>query len=233
MKSKRPSWPAMVGFPVFFLVIIGFAWIYRDGLIAVFRDREAIRTWILGWGWAGFLAFIALQAFQVIIFMVPGEVVQVAGGWVFGLWQGLGLSILGIGLGSIVNFAAGRFLGRPFVVGLFGEGRVVQMEGLAASGKGAAAFFLLFAIPGIPKDVLCYVAGLVRLRFGTFLAVSMIGRLPGMIGSSWMGSAARDGDWTVAIVILVLASLLFFLGLFFRDRIIAFIGQLLHHQSPR
>jgi uncharacterized membrane protein YdjX (TVP38/TMEM64 family) len=228
MNAKRPSWTTFIGFPLFFLTLVVIAWIFRTEILAVVRDREAVRAWILGWGWAGFLAFILLQAFQVIVFMVPGEVVQVAGGWIFGLWQGVGLSVLGILLGSVVNFVAGRLLGRPFVVGLFGEEKVGEVEGLATSGKGAAAFFLLFVIPGIPKDILCYVGGLVNLRLGVFMAISMTGRLPGIIGSSWMGSAAREGDWTLAIVILAIASVLFFFGLFFRERIITFIGRILH-----
>ncbi len=231
MAKARRNIPALVGFPLFILAILVLFWIFRADIMSIIRDREALRAWILGWGWAGFLAFILLQVFQVVVFIVPGEIVQVAGGWIFGLWQSAGLSILGIGIGSLVNFAAGRILGRPFVVSLFGEEKVHHAEALAEGGKAAAGFFLLFAIPGIPKDVLCYVAGLTTMRFWTFLAISLAGRLPGIFGSAWIGDAAQKGDFRLAIVIIVIASILFLLGIVFRDRIIAWIGHVLHGEG--
>jgi uncharacterized membrane protein YdjX (TVP38/TMEM64 family) len=227
MSSQRRNYLALIGFPLFFITLIILFWVFRSELMGFFDDREGLRAWVLGWGSAGFLAFILVQAFQVVLFMVPGEVVQVAGGWIFGLWQGSLISIAGIGLGSLVNFSAGRLLGRPFVVSLFGEAKVGEMEGVAQSGKAAAGFFLLFVIPGIPKDILCYIAGITRLRFGTFLAISLVGRLPGIIGSSWMGAAAQEGDWTLALIILGFATLLFVIGLMNREKIIARLSGLL------
>lgn len=223
---------SLLGFPLFVLAVLALFWIFRSDIMGLIRDREALRGWILGWGWAGFLAFTLLQTFQVVVFVVPGEIVQVAGGWIFGLWPSLGLSLVGIGLGSLVNFAAGRILGRPFVVSLFGEGRVHHAEAIAQGGKAAAGFFLLFVIPGIPKDILCYVAGLTTMRFWSFLLVSLLGRLPGIFGSAWIGAATQAGDYRVALVILVAASLLFLLGLLFRDRIVGLLGRLLH-RAPR
>ena len=229
MSDKGPKkFLSLIGFPLFVLAILALFWIFRADIMGIIRDREALRGWILGWGWAGWLAFVALQAFQVIVFIVPGEVVQVAGGWIFGLWPSVVLSIVGIGLGSLVNFAAGRILGRPFVVSLFGDEKVRHAESLAEGGKAAAGFFLLFVIPGIPKDVLCYVAGLTTMRMGGFLAISLAGRFPGILGSAWIGAAAQNGDWRLAVIIIVVASILFLVGLIFRERIINAIGSILH-----
>jgi len=219
---------SVLGFPLFLTALVVLGWVFRDELLTVFRDREAVKAWVLGWGGAGFLAFVLLQVLQVVVFIVPGEVVQVAGGWIFGLWQGLGLSLLGIALGSLLNFVAGRTLGKPFVVALFGEEKVDRFAGFAEKGSGAAGFFLLFVIPGIPKDILCYVGGLTRMPFWLFLLISMIGRLPGILGSTWMGAAAGQGDWVLAVSILVFASLLFLLGVLNRDAIVEWIGKRLH-----
>ncbi|HUX42163.1 MAG TPA: VTT domain-containing protein [Rectinemataceae bacterium] len=232
MPDKAPKKIAsLIGFPLFIIAMLAVFWIFRADIMTVIRDREALRGWILGWGWAGSLAFILLQAFQVIVFIVPGEIVQVAGGWIFGLWPSVGLSIVGIGLGSLVNFAAGRILGRPFVVSLFGEEKVDHFEKVAEGGKAAAGFFLLFVIPGIPKDILCYVAGLTTMRFGAFLAISLAGRFPGILGSAWIGAATQRGDFRAAIAIIVVASVLFILGLVFRERIVAAIGRIIHRRG--
>ena len=231
MDRKPPSWPALVAFPLFIALAVGVFFFFRHDIFAIFRDREALRIWLDARGaWAG-LAFVGLQVFQVVVFVVPGEIVQVAGGYAFGFWSGAALSLLGITLGSLVNFAAGRFLGRPFVERIFAKEKIEAVEKVTASGKAAAGFFLLFVVPGIPKDALCYVAGMAALGLPSFLGVSMLGRLPGILGSSFMGSAAFDRDYRAALVVLGIASLLFVLGLLFKKRIEGFVAGLLRRRA--
>jgi phosphoglycolate phosphatase/pyrophosphatase PpaX len=231
-RIRRKSVFAYVAFPLFLALIAASIVVFHDQLWGVFRDREAIRGWIEGRGIWGPLAFIALQVVQVVIFVIPGEIVQVAGGYVFGFWVGSLYTLIGITLGSLANFYAGRLLGRPFVESLFAKDKIEKVEAVTGSGKAAAGFFLLFVIPGIPKDVLCYVAGVSKLRFFAFLGVSMAGRLPGILGSSYMGSAAFAGAWRGAIIVLVVAAALFALGLAFRERIQTFVSRLLHKSPP-
>jgi uncharacterized membrane protein YdjX (TVP38/TMEM64 family) len=227
-RIPRKSPFAYIAFPLFVALIVALVIVFRDQLWGLFKDREAIRGWIEGRGIWGPLAYIFLQIVQVVIFVIPGEIVQVAGGYAFGFWLGSLYALIGITLGSLANFYAGRLLGRPFVESLFARDKIEKVEAVTGSSKGAAGFFLLFVIPGIPKDVLCYVAGVSKLRLLAFLGASMAGRLPGILGSAYMGSAAWSGAWRGAIVVLVLAAVLFVLGLAFRERIQAFIARLLH-----
>ena len=230
-RIRRKSLFAYVAFPLFIALIVGLVLVFHDELWGLFRNRDAIRGWIEGRGLWGPLAFVFLQVVQVVVFVIPGEVVQIAGGYAFGLWLGTLYSLIGITLGSLANFYAGRLLGRPFVESLFARDKIEKVEAVTGSGKAAAGFFLLFVIPGIPKDVLCYVAGVSKLRLLAFLGVSMAGRLPGILGSSYMGSAAYTGAWKGAVIVLVIAAALFVLGLVFRERIQAFMARLLH-KSP-
>lgn len=217
---------SLVAFPLFIVAVAALVWIFRQDFIALFKDRDGIRDWIRAQGGWGMLAFVGLQALQVILFMLPGEIVQVAGGYAFGFWLSTGLSVAGILVGSVVNFYVGRILGRPFVEGVFGAEKVVRIEKATSSGKGAAGFFLFFLIPGIPKDILCYVAGMSRLSLALFMAVSMGGRLPGILGSAFMGSATQAGSYTAAFVVFGIAGLLFLGGLLFKDRIEGLIGRI-------
>ncbi len=230
-RIRRKSLFAYVAFPLFIALIVGLVLVFHDELWGLFRNRDAIRGWIEGRGLWGPFAFILLQVVQVVVFVIPGEVVQIAGGYAFGFWLGSLYSLIGITLGSLANFYAGRLLGRPFVESLFARDKIEKVEAVTGSGKAAAGFFLLFVIPGIPKDVLCYVAGVSKLRLLAFLGVSMAGRLPGILGSSYMGSAAYTGAWKGAVIVLVIAAALFVLGLVFRERIQAFMARLLH-KSP-
>jgi uncharacterized membrane protein YdjX (TVP38/TMEM64 family) len=226
-RVKRKSPFAYLAFPLFICLVVALVVVFRNELWGLFKDREAVRAWIGGRGAWGPLAYIGLQIIQVVIFVIPGEIVQVAGGYVFGFGLGSLYTLIGIGLGSLFNFYAGRLLGRPFVESLFAREKIEEVERVTGSGKGAAGFFLLFVIPGIPKDVLCYVAGVSKLGLLSFLAVSMAGRLPGILGSSYMGSAAYSGAYRGAMIVLAIAAGLFALGLIFKERIQDFIARLL------
>ncbi|MBA7589941.1 hypothetical protein ES708_32040 [subsurface metagenome] len=86
--------------------------------------------------------------------------------------------------------------------------------------------FLLFLIPGIPKDILCYGAGLTPLPLHVFLLISTLGRLPGIMGSAFMGGAAAEEKWIVAGAVFLFASLLFLLGFFFKEKILFLLEKL-------
>lgn len=234
MSDKAKRLLSLAGFPALILGLAALAFAFRGPLGALFKSPESVRGFVAETGAWSALAFMGLQVLQVVVFVLPGEIVQLAGGYAFGLWAGTGLSVAGILAGSLVNFAAGRFLGRPFVESLFGPEKVERIERATAGGKAAAAFFLLFAIPGIPKDALTYVAGASRLGFGSFLAISTLGRLPGIVGSSYIGSAVFERDYRSAMALAIIASALFLLGLLFRERLHAFLVRLSSRaQEPR
>jgi uncharacterized membrane protein YdjX (TVP38/TMEM64 family) len=225
--TRRKSPFAYLAFPLFIALTIVLVFIFHDELWTFFRDRNSARDWIRGQGAWGPVAFIGLQIIQVIIFVVPGEVVQIAGGYAFGFWLGSLYTLIGVTIGSIINFYVGRLLGRPFVESIFAKDKIERIESVIGSGKGAAGLFLLFVIPGIPKDILYYVAGISALGMPSFLAVSMVGRLPGILGSSFMGSAAYSGSYRLALLVLVVAGLFFVLGLVFKERIQEFVTKVL------
>ena len=182
-RVKRKSPLAYAAFPLFICAMAALV-ISSETSFGVFsRIQEAIRAWIeVEDSWASRLYPSTDRPSGDL--RDPGEVVQIAGGYAFGFWMGSLYSLIGITLGSIANFYAGRLLGRPFVESLFDRDKIDKVEIVTGSRKGAAGFFLLFVVPGIPKDVLCYVAGISKLGLLAFIAVSMAGRLPGILGSS-------------------------------------------------
>ncbi len=203
------------------------AFIWRDSFFILFRSTESLRSWVEARGALASLAFVGLQIVQVVVFFIPGEVVQIAGGFAFGLWGGTLWSVIGILAGSLFNFGAGRVLGRPFVEAVLGAERTRRVEAATAGDKATVGFFLLFAIPGIPKDALTYAAGASRLSFGAFIAVSTLGRLPGIVGSAYMGSAVFDQDYIAALIIVSAASILFIAGLVFHRQIHEAVARLI------
>ncbi len=190
--------------------------VYRRELYLLYHSSKALRAYIKGLGLYGALFFIGLQILQVIVFLIPGEVTQVTGGYIFGFWYGLLYSLIGITIGSIFNFFASRTLGKPFILRLFGSERVNSFLQVMDSPRAKRILFLLFLIPGLPKDSLCYVSGLCRYRFPFFLAVSTIGRLPGLIVSNLLGDAAALHAWRKLSIAGSIVILLFLAGIWGR-----------------
>lgn len=210
-----------VGFPLFILGILALAVIYREPIGGVLGSEERLEEAIASTGVGAPVVLVLVQILQVVIFIIPGEVVQIAAGYLFGVFGGAGLSVAGILVGSAVNFGVGRWLGRPFIASVTREATLKRIDDIVGRRGARIGFFLLFVIPGIPKDVLCYVAGSAGavMTFPVFLLYSMIGRLPGILGSAVIGATAAEGNVVVAAALLGTAVVLLVLGVSFQRQL--------------
>jgi uncharacterized membrane protein YdjX (TVP38/TMEM64 family) len=223
---------ALVVFPLLVAALVIPVIVWHAELWKLFGSVRRIRTWIEGWGAVAPLVFMAVQAIQVIVFAIPGEFVQIAGGYLFGGWRGIVLSLAGILTGSTAAYFLSRWLGRPFVAAVIPKAQLDRVEKLLESRSSQVVFFLLFLIPGVPKDILCYLAGLTPMSFFFFLAISMVGRLPGIVGSSIIGGAARSSRWVALGILSVAAILLFVAGLILRPRLQTLIEKVVRKKPP-
>ncbi len=227
MPEKRIKWRLLpvLAFPAFLLLLFFLAFLLGEHFYEFLRSKGEIRTWILARGQLAPLVFIALQSFQVIVFMIPGELVQMAGGFIFGLWFGTLWSVIGISFGSIFNFYMGRFLGRPFAMAILGIERMHKVDMLSAGSRIKTAYFMLFLVPGIPKDTLCYAAGAGKLSLTGFMAISMLGRLPGIFGSSCIGASVFDSNYILSLVLLLAALVFLVLGVFYKEKLLKYLER--------
>lgn len=222
-----------LAFPLFLLAVLTAGFLFRGTIEELFSDRESLRAWLSGQGFRGGLAFIGLQILQVVIFIIPGEITQAAGGFAFGFWMGSALSLLGIALGSMCNYFVGMWLGRPFVRAMLGESGLARAELVVRKRKSETAYFLLFLIPGLPKDALCYFAGMAKAPPALFLVMSMLARMPGIAGSSLMGSAAYEGRYALASWILAVSAMALVLGLIWKGPLEALSSRTLEKKAKR
>jgi uncharacterized membrane protein YdjX (TVP38/TMEM64 family) len=168
--------------------------------------------------------FVIFQTLQVIAAPFPGELTGVAGGYVYGAKIGFLLSTLGLSLGSWVAFELASVLGRPFVE-RFVAADVLHKFDFLTTNAGAAICFLLFLFPGFPKDYLCYLLGLSRMRLRTFLMVSIIGRLPGTYLLTMHGASIRNQRYVAAAIFAVIAAALLLFAYLYRGRIYDWIKR--------
>jgi uncharacterized membrane protein YdjX (TVP38/TMEM64 family) len=136
--------------------------LFGKDLINIFSKPENIKSYIESKGHWGVLIYIALQILQIVIAVIPGEPIQIAGGYIYGTFKGFLYAEIGIMAGSAIAFFIARKFGIPIVRLFVGEKKLMQYKEKLESKKGLAVTFLLCLIPGIPKDVLVYASGLTR-----------------------------------------------------------------------
>ena len=121
-------------------------------------DKRFLKQTLREWGILAPVIFVALQALQVIIAPIPGEVTGILGGFLFGEWLGLLYSTVGLTLGSVAAFGVGRWLGAHYVRTLVSQETWDKM-GFIVEAEGAILCFIIYLIPGLPKDMVCYLFG--------------------------------------------------------------------------
>jgi len=172
-------------------------------------DAQALRTWIAGFGIFAPLVFIVLQATQVVVAPIPGQVVALVAGYLFGPVYGTIYSLTGVLIGSAVAFSLAKRYGRSFVERVIAD-EVIDRFDAFVERVGVPGLFAFVIIPGLPDDAICFLSGLTTWRLRTFIAVIAVGRLPAYVitvyaGGEFAGGRFRTGIALVAFVIVVSA----------------------------
>ena len=191
----------LAGVPLFLYLRYGseiFSADSADRMITYLKNNESVAA----------LLIIAIQAFQVVVCILPGQPIQFAASYMFGILGGLVLSLAGAVVGVVISFYLAKILGSEAVHVIFGEDRVNDYHDKLRSGKGLTIAFLIYLIPGVPKDLVSYVAGISEMRFLPFLLVSTVGRIPGMAGSLFFGYFFREKNYPGMVAVCIAMGLL-------------------------
>ena len=192
----------LIGIPVFLYLKFGAEIFSKDAAAELLAYLKANRKY-------AFPLIVLIQMLQVIVCILPGQPIQFAASYMFGVFGGLMLSLAGAVIGVVISFFTAKVLGRDAVHMIFGEERVSDYQRKLNSGKGLTIAFLIYLIPGIPKDLVSYVAGISEMRFLPFLLVATVGRIPGMAGSLLFGYFFREKNYIgVAAVCIVMGLML-------------------------
>jgi uncharacterized membrane protein YdjX (TVP38/TMEM64 family) len=214
--AKNRIWARLLTLALF-LSIVTFV-IYKTGLFDFFMDRENLLGFIDSMGPAGFVGFILLQVIQVVVAPIPGEVTGLIGGFLYGPVLGTVVSTIGLTIGSYAAFALARLLGRPFVERFVSKSEIRRFDFLLHR-KGGFLMFLVFLIPGTPKDMLCYLLGLSHISTLEFLAIGGTGRLFGTILLGLGGDFVRKEEYGRFFILMGVAIVVIFLAMAYRDKI--------------
>jgi uncharacterized membrane protein YdjX (TVP38/TMEM64 family) len=217
-----------VGLLVFLLliVLIGVLLMPHFAKLGTDEGRLQLIAEINQAGVWGVLICLGLQFVQVVVAFIPGEVVQLAIGAIYGPIAGIFVTELGALISSAFIFFMVRKLGAPFVHTMISAKHADKLRFFQESKRLDVIVFVLFLIPGLPKDIFTYLVPLTEMRTANFLILSTLGRLPGIAASAFIGDAAMQGNYVGAVVVAVVAGGLGILGIVFNQQIMNLVSRL-------
>ncbi|MEL7658184.1 MAG: VTT domain-containing protein, partial [Bacillota bacterium] len=137
------------------------------------KSLEDINKLLKQYKTASIFIYMGLQIFQIIISVLPGQALQFAAGYAYSFWLGFLYSLIGVALGTVITFYLARFLGKEALHVIFGEERFSKFVHTLNSKRSFIVLFVIFLIPGIPKDLFTYAAGVSEIRIIPFLLLSL------------------------------------------------------------
>ena len=181
-------------------------------------NAEELRLWIAQFGVLAPLVFILLQFLQVVFAPIPGQIVALAAGYLFGPLFGTIYSLVGVLAGSAVAFMLAKRFGRGFVEGLLHEEVMARFDGFVED-IGLPGLLAFVLVPGLPDDAICFLAGLTKWRLRTFLVAITIGRLPAYVVTVYAGDELASGRTEMGLALIGVVAVLSALGYYKQDAI--------------
>lgn len=182
-------------------------------LLGIVSNPSAFRDWVDAHRAIGWAVMIALMTVQVVFAFLPGEPMEIAAGYAFGTWEGLALCLIGATLGCIITANLTRRHGRGVVKAFFPDEQIERLPFFRHPERQMATVFLLYLIPGSPKDLFNYALGLTRLPIPRTLALTAVARIPSVITSTISGDALGVQDMRLALIVLAITGVISVLGL--------------------
>lgn len=220
--SESTKKKIVLGALILALVIIGLiGWFIGRPLVKYISQPEAFREWVQSKGFVARIAFIGMMVFQVLIALIPGEPFELAAGYAFGAIEGTFLCLIACSLGSIIIFLVVRKFGMKIVNIFFSEEKISQLKFLKTNQKREILFLIVYILPGTPKDILSYYAGLTDMKFFPWFLISFFGRLPSVLTSTIGGNALGKKQYVGAIVVFAVTLIISVAGIIVYNKILA------------
>ncbi|MBC3888858.1 TVP38/TMEM64 family protein [Acetobacterium paludosum] len=221
-QKKIISLGAILTFIVLSIVILG---LVGKPMIAFVSELPQYRGWVDDNGFISRLVFVGMMILQIVVAFIPGEPLEIAAGYAFGFWEGSLLCLIGAVIGSAIVFLFVRHIGMRAVEVFVSREKIQSLKFLKNTRKLNSIVFLLFLIPGTPKDIMTYFIGMTKMKFSTWLLITGIARIPSVITSTMCGDALGIENYTIAIWVFGLTAIISLMGLLFYKKISGIDGE--------
>ena len=228
LRKKYKTISAILKLLLLLFILIGlplYIYFFQHDIIDQFSSFEQVEAFFEEYKTESIFVYLGLQILQIIICILPGQGLQFAAGYMYGFWMGYVWSLIGAFIGTVITYYIAKILGHDAMHMIFGENRIQELLVKFNSKKAMILVFLFYLIPGLPKDLCSYVAGISEMKLKPFLIISLFGRSPAMMGSLLIGRLINTGGYTWAIIIAASAVILFMLGVMLRKHLLAWIDK--------
>ena len=208
-RRKMVSLLSMLILLLFFAAVT--VWI-GGPLLEMLGDPDEFRSWVDSHSMFGRLIFIGMVILQVIVAVIPGEPMEIGAGYAFGAVEGTILCLVGTAIGSSLVFLFTKKLGIRMVEAFISREKLQSLKFLQNAERLNLVIFLAFLIPGTPKDVLTYFAGLTPIRLRTFLLLTSLARIPSVVSSTLGGNALGTENYGMAVVVFLVTAVISAVG---------------------
>lgn len=181
--------------------------------LAIGTSAESFEAFIESYGWYGRFVALGIQFLQVFIAIIPGEFVEVGLGLAFGAVEGTVICLVGVGLASALVFTLAKIWGVKLVELFVDREKINNLRIINSEKKLNTLVFVLFLVPGTPKDLLTYVVPLTRMKLSEFLIITMIARIPSVVSSTIGGDFFGSGKYLAGIILFIITGAISLLGL--------------------
>ena len=219
-----------VSLAVVFLLLAGCAFLIYHAFIRQISSPEEFRSYIESFGWKGRFVFLGLQCLQIVVAFIPGEIIEVGAGYAFGPLEGTFLCMAGAALASSFVFALTKKWGAKLVEMFVSREKINELRFINSERKINRVIFILFFVPGTPKDLFTYFAGLTRIKLHEFLVISILARIPSVVSSTIGGHIIGSENYLPAALLFAATGLVSLIGMalyshFFKKRRAAHGGR--------
>ena len=210
--DKNQKLAAALAVTIFIIVMALLTWLIGGPVLRFAGEPEKFRKWVEQTGALAPIVYMAMVIAQIMVALIPGEPLEIAGGYAFGAVGGTVLCLAAATVGSILVFALVRKFGVKLFEVFFSIEKLRSLRFLRASKRRDILFLIVFMIPGTPKDVLCYFAGLTDIRFGVWLIICSLGRLPSIVTSTLGGNALGTEKYLMAAAVFAVTLIISAVG---------------------
>lgn len=225
---------AIAKFAVLIAIVVGiplYIYVFHRDVITGFKSLEDAAEFLRQYKQFSVPAYLVAELLQILVSVLPGQLFQMAAGYLFGFIPGVLLTLVGAIIGETITFYLARVLGSDAVHMMLGEERSKHYMELLNSKRAYLITFILYLIPGLPKDTVCYVAGVSQIKIISFLFLSVTGRMPAMAASVAFGALYMKHDYTTMAIVGVVVSVICIICVIKRKELMAFIDKMYEKYS--
>ncbi len=186
---------------------------FGQRLVAFLKDTDKFKAWLDSFGTKGKIIFVTIRALQTVVKFIPAEPLEIGSGYAYGVLGGMFYCMLGTLIGSFIIIAVTKIFGIKAVRLFVPEEKMNSIGFLKNESNMSVMLFIIYLIPGTPKDIITYLIGLTDYNIWKFLLITSFARIPSIITSTICGGALEQSRYGISIGVFVGTAVLGFIGI--------------------